>query len=513
MSPFREDEYFNRCLETWNPTVLICHVLMLIMHLTCKLPRRATGLLLSGLRSVVLATLTAANASAFDRETILQGLPQDPRTVVSTFDIDPRFDSYISCPTCYHLLPDQRPYPALCQFQDTKSDPVCGANLLRKQRIRGKVTYCPQRKYLQQDMKHWMARLLSRPGIEDIMDNAPHKDKVCGGNGGKMKDIWDSPALQNLKGPDGRPFFAANGKQGRYAFGLCLDGFNPSGQTTAKNVASSTGIYMVCLNLPPQMRFEPENMFLVGVIPGPGKPSLHQLNHFLRLLVDMLLLFWIPGVYFSRTAKHINGRLILLALIPVICDSLAARQVSGFNAITSTFFCTFCYLAMDDIANFDKGTWPRRQLSHHLGCANRWRDAGSTKEREDILTRTGIRWSELLRLPYWNPILFTVVDSMHNLYLGLYQAHCREIWGMGISNQDGDATEDHHAPPPRPSEEAMERGRQLVRQGSWIGLTACRAEVLFYLCQEQAINVNRLRYKKQRAKALIEQHQAPDPVR
>ena len=37
--------------------------------------------------------------------------------------------------------------------------------------------------------------------------------------------------------------------------------------------------------------------------------------------------------------------------------------------------------------------------------------------------------------------------------------------------------------------------------------------MLFYLCQEQAINVNRLRYKKQRAKALIEQHQAPDPVR
>ncbi|KAF9487107.1 hypothetical protein BDN71DRAFT_1485381 [Pleurotus eryngii] len=168
---------------------------------------------------------------------------------------------------------------------------------------------------------------------------------------------------------------------------------------------------MVCLNIPPQMRFEPENMFLVGVIPSPGKPSLHQLNHFLRLL-------------------HTDGQLVLLALIPVICDSLAARQVSGFHAITSAFFCTLCYLVMDDISNFNKATWPQRRLSHHLSCAIRWRDADSTKEREDILTQTGIRWSELLRLPYWNPILFTVVDSMHNLYLGLYQAHCREIWGM-----------------------------------------------------------------------------------
>ncbi|KDQ28554.1 hypothetical protein PLEOSDRAFT_1027583, partial [Pleurotus ostreatus PC15] len=486
--------------------VLICHVLVLIMHLTCKLPRRSTGVLLAGLRSVVATTLTACNGSEADLQMILQGLPQDPRTVISAFDIDPRFDSYVMCPTCYHLLPDQRPYPESCRFQDTPSDPVCGANLLDKQRIGGKVICRPVRKYLQQDMKHWMARLLSRPGIEEIMDNAPH----VGDGGGKMKDIWDSPVMKNFMGHDGRRFFLADGNQGRYAFGLCLDGFNPSGQTTAKNVASSTGIYMVCLNLPPQMRFKPENMFLVGVIPGPGKPSLHQLNHFLRLLVDVLLVFWNPGVYFSRTAKYANGRLVLLALIPVICDSLAARQVSGFHAITSAFFCTCCYLIMDHISNFDKVTWPQRELSHHLRVATQWRDAGSTKDREDILMRTGIRWSELLRLPYWNPILYTVVDSMHNLYLGLYQAHCREIWGMGITNQDGDATEDHHAPPPMPSAEAMERGRQLVTRGSWLELSSCRAEVLHYLCQERGINVNRLRHKKPRAKALIEQHQCPN---
>ncbi|KAF4562509.1 hypothetical protein EYR36_003902 [Pleurotus pulmonarius] len=101
------DEYFDRSLAAWNPVVLICHVLVLIMHLTCKLPRRSAGVLLAGLRSVVATTLTACNGSEVDVQMILQGLPQDPRTVMSAFDIDPRFDS--------------------CQFQDTPSDPVCGA--------------------------------------------------------------------------------------------------------------------------------------------------------------------------------------------------------------------------------------------------------------------------------------------------------------------------------------------------------------------------------------------------
>ena len=33
--------------------------------------------------------------------------------------------------------------------------------------------------------------------------------------------------------------------------------------------------------------------------------------------------------------------------------------------------------------------------------------------------QTGVRWSELLRLPYFDPIQFLTVDPMHCLFLGI----------------------------------------------------------------------------------------------
>jgi len=63
--------------------------------------------------------------------------------------------------------------------------------------------------------------------------------------------------------------------------------------------ASVTGIYMACLNLPLDIQYGADKMYLVGVIPGPKKPSLKQINNFLRVLVNELLKFWEPGVFFS----------------------------------------------------------------------------------------------------------------------------------------------------------------------------------------------------------------------
>lgn len=59
-------------------------------------------------------------------------------------------------------------------------------------------------------------------------------------------------------------------------------------------------------------------------------------------------------------------------------------------------------------------------------------------EHEQIFEKNGVHWSELLHLPYWDPIRFTIIDLMHNLYLGLLKDHCQEIWGMDLNVPDGD---------------------------------------------------------------------------
>ncbi|KAH9849302.1 hypothetical protein BC628DRAFT_1300549, partial [Trametes gibbosa] len=202
--------------------------------------------------------------------------------------------------------------------------------------------------------------------------------------------------------------------------------------------------------------------------------------------VDDLLGFWSPGVWFSRTAKHSSHHLVRAALIPLICDILAARQVSGLGSHASTYFCSFCYLKLEDIENIDKHSWPQRSSAMHRENARRWKDARSVAEREKVFQEFGVRWSELLRLPYWDPVRFTVVDSMHNLYLGLIKTHCRDVWGMKVDAEDGDAAANPQKPPPlRPSSQAMEKGLSVLYSGSFNELLRCPKGVLWHLCEER----------------------------
>ncbi|EIW84798.1 hypothetical protein CONPUDRAFT_48474 [Coniophora puteana RWD-64-598 SS2] len=176
---------------------------------------------------------------------------------------------------------------------------------------------------------------------------------------------------------------------------------------------------MVCLNLPPHLRYKLENVYLVGIMPGPHEPSLDQINHFLRPLVTDLLRLYKHGIYLKRTYLYPAGRLIRVALGPLICDLLAARKTAGFAGHRANLFCSFCQLPLSDIADLSKASWTRRTAEQHRLDAIRWAEAPSENARQVALKRRGARWSELLHLPYWDVVRYTVVDAMHNLFLGM----------------------------------------------------------------------------------------------
>ncbi|MBW0513862.1 hypothetical protein O181_053577 [Austropuccinia psidii MF-1] len=47
-----------------------------------------------------------------------------------------------------------------------------------------------------------------------------------------------------------------------------------------------------------------------------------------------------------------------------------------------------------------------------------------------IIKKTGIRWSQLNRLPYWDPVLCVSLGVMHNWYEGVLHHHFRFRWGF-----------------------------------------------------------------------------------
>ena len=83
-------------------------------------------------------------------------------------------------------------------------------------------------------------------------------------------------------------------------------------------------------------------------------------------------------------------------------------------------------LKREIFSGFYKESWPPRNLSDHQKHAHEHLVA-PTKAKNSIEKMHGIRYSCLLQLPYWDPVKFSAVDPMHNLFLGTAK-HLMHVW-------------------------------------------------------------------------------------
>ena len=60
----------------------------------------------------------------------------------------------------------------------------------------------------------------------------------------------------------------------------------------------------------------------------------------------------------------------------------------------------------------------RRTIDEHRKFGMSWKHATTLSKRREIEKKYGIRFTELLRLPYFDTVRFVVVDPMHNILLG-----------------------------------------------------------------------------------------------
>jgi hypothetical protein len=67
----------------------------------------------------------------------------------------------------------------------------------------------------------------------------------------------------------------------------------------------------------------------------------------MRPIVNDLLKLWEVGML-VKTPLHPNGRRIRVVLVCVVCDVPAAHKLGGFGSHSHTFFCTRCFVKLDD---------------------------------------------------------------------------------------------------------------------------------------------------------------------
>ena len=79
----------------------------------------------------------------------------------------------------------------------------------------------------------------------------------------------------------------------------------------------------------------------------------------------------------------------------------------------------------------------QKDLAVHQEKALEWRHCSSDAERKRFVKDNKVRWSELLRLNYFNPIRHVIVDPMHCLFLGIAKWIVKRIWiDEGILTQN-----------------------------------------------------------------------------
>ena len=250
-------------------------------------------------------------------------------------------------------------------------------------------------------------------------------------------------------------------------------------------------MYMICLNLPPEEQYKLENMFLVGIIPGPHEPKKEEINHLLSPLIDDLIDSYCHSIWYSCTQNYKRGQYTQCILVPVVCDTPAARQVAGRTSATSTHFCPYCTLPHNEINNMDKDTWNLRTDVKHRSHAIEWLEAGTEPEHDMLYARHGVRHSELLRLPYWSPIKHTMVNSMHLFFLILFKCHCTNIWGIDSEIDDGDGTTVDPVLPALLSSVDVQRAFIALCHKPFESLGVFKAQTLKVLINSWGINVKR----------------------
>ncbi|KAJ2912102.1 hypothetical protein MD484_g8307, partial [Candolleomyces efflorescens] len=476
---FKTDPFYTSRFRLLPVSVLAIYLLVATVHHLSHVSLDVCSFVLRCIKlafGIVLATSTSIHASSVSKAMFI-----DARAVIDILDVEPRSHAYIVCPRCsqiYWVDPKDPLADAPTQCAAKQFGSQCQTPLFKTRNIKDGTVKAPRRQYHHQPLKEYIARLYSRPDLQEYLDQDPTEKHATAG---EAWDIWDSPGLREFKGKDGRTFVKARG-EGRLVFSLNMDGFNPYGNREAGKTVSVGAIYMVCLNLPPSIRHKMENIYLAGILPGPHTPSDHEINHFLQPLVDDLIELWNNGLFLSRTAKHPYGRRVRVALGPLVCDLPASRQMSGFAHYRTRNFCSECDRTLDQINDLSP-TWKPRTWAEHLAAAKRWKNAGSVDERERLVRKDGARWSELLRLPYWDPTKFTLIDSMHAFYLRMFQHHCRSVWGMDVRFDDGPGVTLDQGPN-QPSEEEMRIAEQILRHGTEKMLSAQPRSVLRELCRQ-----------------------------
>lgn len=285
---FSDDETFKDPPVDFEDPCLRVVLLILGFQARFRLSKVATDALVKLIREI----LCEADESRYGN------FPTSLHVAKKLAGISQRFKRLAACPGCHKLYTetDVKSYTERNRAAIKKCDHVefpthrqesqrrpCGTNLAIQSKLLSGTVIKPRLIFPLGIIKYQLHRLLSRPGFEEKLRKWTNRDVP----NGVLSDMLDGRVFREFKlNPDDpSPFFTPEHATDRLPLMINLDWFQPY----LGSPYSLGAIYGVICTLPREDRFQPENILLLGLLPGPQEVGLHQINHYLAPIVDQLL--------------------------------------------------------------------------------------------------------------------------------------------------------------------------------------------------------------------------------
>ncbi|KAF9789463.1 hypothetical protein BJ322DRAFT_1105314 [Thelephora terrestris] len=205
--------YFCASLPT-DPILSASLLTILLLHLFFRTSRRATTVMIAGIHCVLLASQVSKQYST--------NFPRTPGPSCTSWTWTPEPPPIYNAPLATHST--------RIQEREVSSALMIKSSIAPTAQHQKAIPVA--RPY---GGSEWVARLLSRPGVEEVLDaatNSPTSDQIS--------DVWGSPVFRGFLDKDKTRFFAKHGNNARFAFSLGADSFHPLGSLEAKQVLSAT---------------------------------------------------------------------------------------------------------------------------------------------------------------------------------------------------------------------------------------------------------------------------------
>lgn len=392
-----------------SPVVTAVIVLIAIVHCMMGVAQAHCNLVLKSLRFILRLVSDMQNTQAhIFASNHVDTIPITLDTSLRYLGLQDSFDTYVACQNCDTIYKEriESELPDCCTAVNIDGV-VCGARLFTQHHRGNRTWKKPIRRFSHQPLESWLSRFLNRPDIEDMLEStSPSIQSTC-------TDVWGAQYLSQFIGEGQANFFTCPSNELRLAFLVYHDFFNPFSNKMAGKKRSIGLVMMVCLNLPPDVRYDLKNIYVTAMIPGPKEPSLENINSFMRPIVDNLCEHFEPGVYISKTHKYPTGHKVRSSAPISSMEIPASRTFGGLGSQSHTIFCSFCDATLSQIDDFILASFNQRSIEAHRIHVDRWLSAHSSKDRDAVWKDHGARYSEWLRFPWWNPFTGTTIAPLH----------------------------------------------------------------------------------------------------